>query len=47
MKVFLGGTWNGSTWRKKVIPYLEIDYYNPIVPIWNKKAQLTEIKEKN
>ena len=26
MKVFLGGTCNGSTWREKVIPNLKIDY---------------------
>lgn len=47
MKVFLGGTCNGSTWREKVIPNLKIDYFNPVVPIWDKNAQLNEIKEKN
>ena len=47
MKVFLGGTCNGSNWREKLIPNLEIDYFNPIVSNWDKKAQLNEIKEKN
>jgi hypothetical protein len=31
MKVFLGGTCNGSTWRNTLIKYLKIDYYNPVV----------------
>lgn len=46
MKVFLGGTMNDSTWREKIIFNLEIDYFNPIVDIWDEKAQLNEIKEK-
>lgn len=29
--VFLGGTWNDSTWRDRVIQQLTIDYYNPII----------------
>ncbi len=47
MKVFLGGTCNGSTWREKLIPNLKIDYFNPLVSDWNKEAQLNEITEKN
>ena len=47
MKVFLGGTCNGSNWREKLIPKLKIDYFNPLVSNWDKKAQLNEIKEKN
>lgn len=47
MKVFLGGTCNGSNWREDVTPHLKIDYFNPIVPTWDKKAQLNEIKEIN
>lgn len=31
MKVYLGGTANGSIWRESLIPHLKIDYYNPIV----------------
>ncbi len=46
MKVFLGGTCNGSDWREKVIEKLDIDYFNPITAHWNKAAQLNEFKEK-
>ena len=45
MKVFLGGTCNGSNWREELMPHLKIDYFNPVVPTWDKKAQLNEIKE--
>lgn len=45
-KVFLGGTCNGSTWRDKLIPELEIDYFNPVVEHWNEEAQKREIKER-
>jgi len=31
MKIFLGGTCNESTWRNRIIPMLEIDYFNPVV----------------
>ena len=46
MKVFLGGTCNGSDWREKVIEKLDIDYFNPITAHWDKAAQLNEFKEK-
>lgn len=46
MKVFLGGTMNDSTWRDKLISGLKIDFFNPIVDVWDEKAQLNEIKEK-
>ena len=29
------------------MPHLKIDYFNPVVPTWDKKAQLNEIKEIN
>lgn len=32
--VFLGGTCNGSTWRQKLIPQLNIAYYDPVVEQW-------------
>ena len=38
MKVFLGGTVNGSNWREYVIPRLNIDYFNPVVSVWNDEA---------
>lgn len=47
MKVFLGGTCNGSEWREKFIPHLKIDYFNPVVPTWNEKARLKELEEIN
>ncbi len=46
MKVFLGGTVNGSTWREYVMPRLEIDYFNPVVPDWNDEAYKRELFER-
>ena len=46
MKVFLGGTMNDSNWRDNLISDLKIDFFNPIVDVWDEKAQLNEIKEK-
>lgn len=46
MKVFLGGTINGSGWRDELIPKLEIDYFNPVVDEWDENAQLREEREK-
>jgi hypothetical protein len=46
MKVFLGGTCNGSTWRDELIPRLEMDYYNPIVDEWTEEVQQREEKER-
>lgn len=45
-KVFLGGTWNGTTWRNKLIPNLKINYFNPVVEDWTPQCQLTEEIEK-
>jgi hypothetical protein len=46
MKVFLGGTINGSKWRDELIPKLKIDYFNPVVDDWDEDAQLREEQEK-
>lgn len=46
MKVFLGGTVNGSTWRDYMMPKLEIEFFNPVVPIWNDEAYEKEMFEK-
>ena len=46
MKVFLGGTVNGSTWRNFVIPRLSIGYYNPVVPNWTEEALERELYER-
>ena len=42
MRVFLGGTCNGSTWRDNLIPLLRIDHFNPVVKEWNAEAQEKE-----
>ena len=39
MKVFLGGTCNESTWRDRLIPMLEMDFFNPVVDDWDEDAQ--------
>lgn len=46
MKVFLGGTINGSKWRDEVINKLKIDYFNPVVDNWNDDAYRKEIYER-
>ncbi|MCK5614863.1 hypothetical protein KAR91_74060 [Candidatus Pacearchaeota archaeon] len=46
MKVFLGGTCNGSNWRNILIPMLEIDYYNPVVPDWTPECMGEELRQR-
>lgn len=50
MKVFLGGTCNGSKWRDILIDmlkeYKEIDLFNPVVPDWTPECQKIEIHER-
>jgi len=45
-KVFLGGTWNGSSWRNTIIPMLTIDYFNPVVENWTEECMAEEIKQR-
>lgn len=45
-KVFLGGTCNGSTWRDNLIPQLNIDYFNPVVPDWTEEAYQEELNQR-
>jgi hypothetical protein len=45
-KVFLGGTCANSKWRDKLIPMLNIDYFNPVVSNWNDEARRKEIYER-
>ena len=47
-KVFLGGTCNKTIWREEVIKMLsdKIDYFDPVVKIWNEKAQEEEERQK-
>jgi len=46
MKVFLGGTCNGSGWRGKLISGLAIDYFNPVVEDWTPECQAEEIRQR-
>lgn len=46
MKVFLGGTVNGSKWREVIIPLLKIDYFNPVVDNWDDEAYKKELIER-
>lgn len=46
MKVFLGGTCNGSSWRNELIPDLKIDYFNPVVEDWTEECYKRELKER-
>lgn len=48
LKVFLGGTCNGSLWRQKLIPLLRpgVDYFDPVVPNWTPACQDEEIRQR-
>lgn len=46
MKVFLGGTCNESTWRDELIPKLNIEYFNPVVPDWTPECQKEERRQR-
>jgi len=45
-KVFLGGTCNNSDWRDKLIPQLQIDYFNPVVEDWTEECYQEELKQR-
>jgi hypothetical protein len=45
-KIFLGGTCNNSTWRDKLIPILQAEYFNPVVKDWTPECQEEEYKQK-
>lgn len=46
MKVFLGGTCNGSKWRDELVPILSVDYFNPVVEDWTPECMDEEIKQR-
>lgn len=48
IKVFLGGTCNGSLWRNQLIPMLKenIDAFNPVVENWTPECQVKEVEER-
>ena len=45
-KVFLGGTCNGSQWRKEVIKNLKIHYYDPVQEDWTPEMMKEELKQR-
>jgi len=46
MKLFLGGTCNGSTWRDQLIPHLQAHYFNPVVEEWTPEDYERELEER-
>lgn len=46
MKVFLGGTCNGSKWRETLIPLLKCDYFNPVVEDWTPECMDEELRQR-
>lgn len=46
MKVFLGGTCADSKWREKLIPMLNVNYFNPVTHNWNEIARQEELKQR-
>lgn len=46
MKVFLGGTCNESNWRNRIIPQLNIEFFNPVVSDWTPDCMAEEIKQR-
>jgi hypothetical protein len=45
-KVFLGGTCNGSDWRNKLIPLLDIEFFNPVVDDWTPECYQEELHQR-
>ena len=46
MKVFLGGTCAGTTWRNQLKPLLKIEYFDPVVEDWTPECQAEEERQK-
>lgn len=46
MKVFLGGTCNGSKWRDLIIPMLKVGVFNPIVDDWTPDCMAEELRQR-
>lgn len=42
--IFLGGTCNNSDWREKLVPLLNIRYFNPVVKDWTPECQTRELE---
>lgn len=45
-KVFLGGTCNNSSWREKLIPLLQVSYFNLVVEEWTPECMEEELKQR-
>lgn len=45
-KVFLGGTWNESSWRNDLIKMIKIKYFNPIVENWTPDCMKEERQQR-
>ena len=46
MKVFLGGTCNGSMWREHLISMIQMEYFNPVVEEWTEDCYQEELKQR-
>ena len=46
MKVFLGGTCNGSTWRDELLLTLDTDFFNPVVDDWTPDCMQEELLQR-
>lgn len=46
MKVFLGGTCNESDWRNRIIPMLEVGFFNPVVDDWTPDCMAEELRQR-
>ena len=47
IKVFLGGTYNNSTWRDELINlFVGVGYFNPVVENWTPECMEEELKQR-
>ena len=48
MRIFLGGTCNGSKWRDELTAKLNTyDYFNPVVSDWTPECQKEELRQRD
>lgn len=45
-RVFLGGTCADSSWRQKIIPMLNIHFFNPVVDEWTPECYEEELHQR-
>lgn len=46
-RIFLGGTWNNSTWRSRIEELVLVPMFNPVVSDWTEACQAVEMDEKD